>query len=246
MFGDTASPANKRRNLRPEPEGRRQAPGPAPRGAESRLCPRRQSQPLQAAGEPQPKMISFPRIPLFPEPPRLVPICDRSARVRARLNKIESETISAEVREPVRAETLPKNSSSEAVEKRRSPDAGALHPRRGRGAIEAAIGNHYGHRNATMILLTYRHRLRAAEVCDPRWDQVDFNGAMLHVRRVKNGTRSIHPIQGDELRALRQRAVASPFKGSCSSPGPSHRPPRERVNKKASLDARPRRFFCGG
>jgi site-specific recombinase XerD len=31
--------------------------------------------------------------------------------------------------------------------------------------IEAARGNRYGHRDATMILLTYRHGLRAAEVC---------------------------------------------------------------------------------
>jgi integrase len=46
-----------------------------------------------------------------------------------------------------------------------------------------------------MILLTYRHGLRAAESCDLRWDQVDFAGAVLHVRRVKNGTPSTHPIQ---------------------------------------------------
>jgi integrase len=79
---------------------------------------------------------------------------------------------------------------------------------------EAARGNRYGHRDATMILLTYRHGLRAAEVCDLRWDQVDFNGAVLHVRRVKNGTPSTHPIQGDELRALRRlhrEAPTSPF-----------------------------------
>jgi integrase len=76
--------------------------------------------------------------------------------------------------------------------------------------IEAARGNRYGHRDATMILLTYRHGLRAAEVCDLRWDQVDFNGAVLHVRRVKNGTPSTHPIQGDELRALRRLQRESP------------------------------------
>jgi integrase len=52
--------------------------------------------------------------------------------------------------------------------------------------------------------------LRAAEVCDLRWDQVDFNGAVLHVRRVKNGTPSTHPIQGDELRALRRLQRESP------------------------------------
>jgi integrase len=76
--------------------------------------------------------------------------------------------------------------------------------------IEAAKGNRYGHRDATMVLLTYRHGLRAAEVCDLRWDQVDFNGAVLHVRRVKNGTPSTHPIQGDELRALRRLHRDSP------------------------------------
>jgi type 1 fimbriae regulatory protein FimB/type 1 fimbriae regulatory protein FimE len=55
-----------------------------------------------------------------------------------------------------------------------------------------------------MILVAFRHGLRAAEVCDLRWDQVDFNGAVLHVRRVKNGTPSTHPLLGDELRALRR------------------------------------------
>jgi integrase len=76
--------------------------------------------------------------------------------------------------------------------------------------MEAARGNRWGHRDATMILLTYRHGLRAAEVRDLRRDQVDFNGAVLHVRRVKNGTPSTHPIQGDELRALRRLRRESP------------------------------------
>jgi integrase len=38
----------------------------------------------------------------------------------------------------------------------------------------------HGHRDATMILMAFRHGLRAAEACDLRWDQVDFNGAILH------------------------------------------------------------------
>jgi integrase len=44
-----------------------------------------------------------------------------------------------------------------------------------------------------MILLAFRHGLRAPEVCDLRWDQVDFNGTVLHVRRIKNGTRAPAP-----------------------------------------------------
>ncbi len=80
--------------------------------------------------------------------------------------------------------------------------------------IEAAKANRYGHRDATMILVAFRHGLRAVEVCDLRWDQVDFNGAVLHVRRVKNGTPSTHPLLGDELRALRRlqrESSPSPF-----------------------------------
>jgi integrase len=70
--------------------------------------------------------------------------------------------------------------------------------------IEAAKSNRRGHRDATMILIAFRHGLRAVEVCDLRWDQVDFDGAVLHVCRVKNGTPSTHPMSGDELRALRR------------------------------------------
>jgi len=76
--------------------------------------------------------------------------------------------------------------------------------------VEAARANRYGHRDATMILVAFQHGLRAAEVCDLRWDQVDFNGAVLHVRRVKNGTPSTHPLLGDELRALRRLQRESP------------------------------------
>jgi integrase len=68
----------------------------------------------------------------------------------------------------------------------------------------AAKTNRWGHRDATTILVAYRHGLRASELVDLRWDQVDFQAATLHVRRVKHGTPSAHPIVGDELRALRR------------------------------------------
>jgi len=55
-----------------------------------------------------------------------------------------------------------------------------------------------------MILVAYRHGLRASELTDLRWDQVDFRTATLHVRRVKQGSPSTHPIIGDELRWLRR------------------------------------------
>jgi type 1 fimbriae regulatory protein FimB/type 1 fimbriae regulatory protein FimE len=72
--------------------------------------------------------------------------------------------------------------------------------------IDAAKANRYGHRDATMLLVAFRHGLRASELVDLRWDQIDFNSALLHVRRVKKGTPATHPIRGDELRALRRLA----------------------------------------
>jgi integrase len=66
-----------------------------------------------------------------------------------------------------------------------------------------------------MVLVAYRHGLRASELTDLRWEQVDFRTATLHVRRVKQGTPSTHPILGDELRALRllqrEQEPRSPF-----------------------------------
>ena len=70
--------------------------------------------------------------------------------------------------------------------------------------MKAATDNRHGHRDATMILVAYRHGLRVSELVDLRWDQVDVRTATLHVRRVKQGTPSTHPIVGDELRALRR------------------------------------------
>jgi integrase len=70
--------------------------------------------------------------------------------------------------------------------------------------MSVAKGNRWGHRDATMILVAYRHGLRASELVDLRWDQVEFASGTLHVRRVKRGTPSTHPILGDELRALRR------------------------------------------
>jgi type 1 fimbriae regulatory protein FimB/type 1 fimbriae regulatory protein FimE len=72
--------------------------------------------------------------------------------------------------------------------------------------IEAARTNRWGHRDATMVLVAYRHGLRVSELVDLRWDQIDFPTATLHVRRVKKGTPATHPIRGDEMRALRRLA----------------------------------------
>ena len=62
----------------------------------------------------------------------------------------------------------------------------------------------YPHRDATMILIAYRHGLRVSELLALRWEQVDFAQGTLHVNRLKHGIASTHPLRGPEIRALRQ------------------------------------------
>jgi integrase len=76
--------------------------------------------------------------------------------------------------------------------------------------IDAASDNRWGHRDATAVLIAYRHGLRASELVTLRWDDIDFQTGNLHVRRAKGGTASVHPIGGRELRALRRLKREAP------------------------------------
>jgi type 1 fimbriae regulatory protein FimB/type 1 fimbriae regulatory protein FimE len=71
--------------------------------------------------------------------------------------------------------------------------------------VQAAgqVGRH-GARDATLILLAYRHGLRVSELVSLRWEQVDLQHGLLHVTRRKHGLPSVHPLRGPELRALRR------------------------------------------
>jgi integrase len=123
--------------------------------------------------------------------------------------------------------------------------------------VKAVKDNRYGHRDATMILVAYRHGLRASEVVDLRWHQIEFRTANLHVRRVKQGTPSTHPILGDELRALRrlqrEQEPKSPFvftseRGAPFSPaGFARMIERAGIETKLSFKAHPHmlRHACG-
>ena len=106
--------------------------------------------------------------------------------------------------------------------------------------IEAAKTNRYGQRDALMILLTFRHGLRAAEICDLRWEQVDFKTATLHVRRVKNGTPATHPLTGREMRALRKHqrdSERSPFVFVSERGAPLTAPGFSRMVERAAVAA---------
>jgi integrase len=45
----------------------------------------------------------------------------------------------------------------------------------------ARKSSRHGHRDATMILIAYRHGLRASEVCDLQWHQVEINSGRLRM-----------------------------------------------------------------
>src|SRR6266536_699172 len=68
----------------------------------------------------------------------------------------------------------------------------------------------YGHRDATAILVAYRHGLRASELVDLQWDQIDFVQKTIRIHRVKNGTGSTHYLGDSELRALRRLQRGNP------------------------------------
>jgi len=61
----------------------------------------------------------------------------------------------------------------------------------------------YSLRDATMILVAFRHGLRVSELCMLTWDQIDFSQGMMHVRRLKGGIPSVQQIGGEEMRMLR-------------------------------------------
>ncbi len=73
----------------------------------------------------------------------------------------------------------------------------------------------YGTRDSALIVLAYRHGLRVGELVDLKWDQFDFKRGESHINRMKNGTPAMHPIEGDEIRLLRQLQRKHPDSPSC-------------------------------
>ena len=68
--------------------------------------------------------------------------------------------------------------------------------------IAAASGGALGHRDATMILLAYRHGFRASEVCRLQWASIDLDARTIQVNRIKGSASTVHPLGPDECKAL--------------------------------------------
>ena len=80
-----------------------------------------------------------------------------------------------------------------------------LTPEEVKAMVAAAkkAGGRTADRDALLVLLAYRHGLRASELTALRWDQIELKAGLLHVARLKHGDPSTHPLRGPELRALR-------------------------------------------
>jgi type 1 fimbriae regulatory protein FimB/type 1 fimbriae regulatory protein FimE len=74
-------------------------------------------------------------------------------------------------------------------------------------AAKARPGRH-GHRDATMILIAYRHGLRVCELTALRWDMLDFPLGHLHVQRRKNDRPGVRTVREDGVRTVREDVVS--------------------------------------
>ena len=70
--------------------------------------------------------------------------------------------------------------------------------------VAQAKKTRHGHRLATMIEFAVQHGMRVSELVSMRWDDVDFQGASVYIRRVKDSKDSTHYLKGNELRALKR------------------------------------------
>lgn len=67
----------------------------------------------------------------------------------------------------------------------------------------ASKGRH-GQRDALLILLSYRHGLRASEAVEMQWHQIDLANAHINVDRLKGSDSTVQPLEADEVRALKK------------------------------------------
>ena len=75
----------------------------------------------------------------------------------------------------------------------------------------------YSARDAAMILIGYRHGLRASELCSVQWSEVELDAGRLHIRRAKGGLTGVHPLAGVEIRALSASFAGSTLIAAMSS-----------------------------
>src|SRR6185295_16157926 len=69
--------------------------------------------------------------------------------------------------------------------------------------LDATKGTRNAARDKCLLLLMFRHGLRVSEACGLLLSQVDTESRLLHVKRLKDGLSTTHPLRGDELKAIK-------------------------------------------
>ena len=69
--------------------------------------------------------------------------------------------------------------------------------------LAATKSSRYEARDRCLILLMFRHGLRVSEAVGMKLSDVDMEGRSLHVKRLKRGLSTTHPLRSDELRMLK-------------------------------------------
>lgn len=59
-------------------------------------------------------------------------------------------------------------------------------------------------RNSALVLIIFRHGLRATECSNLKWDAVSFDESSIYINRAKNGVSGTHNLEEDEIEKLRQ------------------------------------------
>lgn len=65
------------------------------------------------------------------------------------------------------------------------------------------VGRHV-YRDASLILMAYRHGLRVSEVIALGWSAISLADGRIPVQRLTGGVASVHPLRGPEIRAWRK------------------------------------------
>ena len=69
--------------------------------------------------------------------------------------------------------------------------------------LAATKGARHEARDRCLILLMFRHGLRVSEAVGLKLSDVDLEGRSVHVKRLKRGLSTTHPLRGDELRVVK-------------------------------------------
>ncbi len=106
--------------------------------------------------------------------------------------------------------------------------------------VKAARQGRHGARDAAIVWIIFRHGLRASELVELEWGQLDLDTARIHVRRKKNGVSTVHRLDGRELRALRKvkrESNGSPWVFQSERRGPLTRRTLDYIVSRAGREA---------